>query len=160
MTRPSKPTPPVQLEPASACPSKITVCPWHGPPPSTTPTALNLSANGAGVEVSPGSKAMVPVGFAGVPPQVHLVAACAEVTPPARTKALATAHALAPTIARNFTESAALFESWRIFTSLLPSWAFAGSLYCKHRLAQVSTCIQQTSVHTVVRRGRSGLIRM
>src|SRR3954451_1060591 len=110
MTRPSKPTPPVQLEPASACPSKITVCPWHGPPPSTTPTALNLSANGAGIWVSPGSKAMVPVGFAGVPPQVHLVAACVEVTPPARTKALATAHALAPTIARNRSETAAWFE--------------------------------------------------
>src|SRR5947209_18763138 len=108
MMRPSKPTPPLQLEPASACPSKITVCPRHGPPPSTTPTALNLSANGAGIWVSPGSKAMVPVGFAGVPPQVHLVAACAEVTPPARTKALATAHAPAPIIVRNRSETAAL----------------------------------------------------
>src|SRR5436190_10469330 len=126
MTRPSKPTPPVQLEPASACPSKITVCPWHGPPPSTTPTALNSSANGAGIWVSPGSNAMVPVGFAGVPPQVHLVSACADVTPPARTKALATAHALAPTIARNFTESAALLERLRPFTARLPSWGVAG----------------------------------
>src|SRR5947209_16568109 len=80
MMRPSKPTPPLQLEPASACPSKITVCPWHGPPPSTTPTALNLSANGAGIWVSPGLKAMVPVGFAGVPPQVHLVVRSEEHT--------------------------------------------------------------------------------
>src|SRR3954465_11158778 len=61
---------------------------------------------------------MVPVGLAGVPPQVHLVAACADVTPPARASALTPAQALAPSTARN--ETAALFESLRLFTFPAP----------------------------------------
>src|SRR5437588_10883283 len=108
MTRPSKPTPPAQLEPASAWPSKVTVCPRHGPPPSTGPQARNLSANGAGNWVIPWSTySMWPVGLSGVPPQVHLVAACADAAPAARITALATAHALAPIMARHLTEAAA-----------------------------------------------------
>src|SRR3954451_21287240 len=117
MTRPSKPTPPVQLEPASACPSKVTFWPWHGPPPSTTPVATNLSANGAGNWVSPGSKEIVPVGLSGVPPHVHLVAACAEAAPPVRANAPATAHAAALIIAGTLANPAALFECLRILMS-------------------------------------------
>src|SRR4051794_7794562 len=100
MTRPSKPTPPVQLEPASICPAKVTSCPWHGPPPSTTPAARNLSANGAGIWVRPGSTEIRPVGLSGVPPQVHLKAARAGVAPAASVRTVAMAHALAPIIVR------------------------------------------------------------
>src|SRR3954468_9494334 len=138
MTRPSKPTPPVQLEPASACPAKVTTCPWHGPPPSTSPVARNGSANGAGHWVRPWPvKEMVPVGLAGVPPQGHLVAACADVTPPARASALAPA----PSAARNLNETAAWLESLRLFTFPAPfSWRCRTGRECKHPLAQVSTC--------------------
>src|SRR5438046_881645 len=137
MTRPSKPTPPLQLEPASACPSKITVCPWHGPPPSTTPTALNLSANGAGIWVSPGLKAMVPVGFAGVPPQVHLVVAACAGAALARGSTAAAIHAPTTIRARNRSETACLVERLSVFMSLLPFVVFPRGTECKQNLAQV-----------------------
>src|SRR3954453_9256054 len=103
MTRPSKPTPPEQLEPASACPSNVTFCPWHGPPPSTTPVARNLSANGAGLWGRPGAKEIRPLGLSGVPPQVHLNAASAGLVPAASVRTRAMAHALAPIIVRGCT---------------------------------------------------------
>src|SRR3954454_25375195 len=88
---------------------------------------------------------MVPVGLAGVPPQVHLVAACADVMPPARANAPAPAQAKAPNIVRNLDEPAALSKCLRLVTicslcGRLPDRRNASRYLRKCLLATVLPC--------------------
>src|SRR6266487_3224425 len=78
LTMPSKMST-AQVEPASTSPSNVTVL-WQLLP-SAGPVALSLSGPGAGVDLIPGEIVNVPVGSAGVPPQIQLVAACAGAAP-------------------------------------------------------------------------------
>src|SRR5438309_6290519 len=64
-----------QLEPGLNTPSRVNRCPRHGPPPLTVPVARKASGPLEGVLVRPGEIVKVPVGAAGVPPQVQNVAA-------------------------------------------------------------------------------------
>lgn len=61
--------------------------------------ALNASGPVEGVFVIPGLRVNVPVGSAGVPPQVQVVAACAEDAPPAAHARQAAAATMAPIMA-------------------------------------------------------------
>src|SRR5436190_1304482 len=66
-----------QVEPGSMRPMNVNVPLQPGPPPNG-PVARKLIATGEGVFVIPGCWTVTPVGLSGVPPQVQVVAACAE----------------------------------------------------------------------------------
>src|SRR4051812_25537952 len=78
------------VEPASISPMKVKL-PLQPAPPASGPVAMNDIATGDGVFVMPGCCLVVPLGAAGVPPQVQVVVARAAA---AGSSVIATAVAL------------------------------------------------------------------
>src|SRR5438309_1726736 len=90
-----------QLDPGLNTPPKVNCCPLHGPPPLTVPVALKASGPLEGMLVMPGERVKVPVGAAGVPPQVHVVLACAADVPgPAKASEVVAMAVAAAIVAR------------------------------------------------------------